>query len=227
MRRIDRDIERTRRDIEQSQAAVRRRARQDIHRPQPRLEPISRSKAREYESHPHPSTAEVRADVVARAALHHLQRDVENSRRAAPGPGISGYQFVSSAVGPDLAALVPGMRTPYGTRPHATTGGVISNLIGFSPFLRTPYAVARTVRAARAVRTLEAVKAAARPRPGYWSGPAMRGITRPLNPIVNELSAPSDRVPDYNRDGLIDNRDILEELWRRAYAAEAGRKRKR
>ena len=51
-------------------------------------------------------------------------------------------------------------------------------------------------------QAIEAVKAAARPRPGYWSGPAIRGMTRPINPVVNEHS--SDPVPDYNRDGMID-----------------------
>jgi hypothetical protein len=218
VRRIDRDIARTRRDIERSQTAVRRRARQDVRRPQPRLAPITTAQAKEYATHSHPSTAEVRGDVVARAALRSIQRDVERSRQTAPGPAVSGYQFVGAMVGPDIAALVPGMRTPYGTRPHATVGGVASNLVGFSPFLRTPYAVARAVRAARVAKSLEAVKTAARPRPSYWNGPAIRAIQRPLFPVVNDFSKPSDRVRDLNRDGLIDNRDVLEELRRRAYA---------
>jgi hypothetical protein len=213
MRRIDRDIERTRRDIERSQTAVRRRARQEVRRSQPRLAPITTAQAKEYATHPHPSTAEVRGDVVARAALRHLQQDVTRSRQTAPGPAVSGYQFLGAMVGPDIAALVPGTRTPYGTRPHATTGGVAANLLGFSPFLRTPYAVARAVRAARVAKSLEAVKAAARPRPGYWNGPGSRAFTRPIMPVVNEHS--SDPVPDYNRDGLIDNRDVLEHLRRK------------
>jgi hypothetical protein len=216
-----REIARVHRDIERKH--VRRRANRP--RSQPRLAPITTAKAKEYASHPHPSTAEVRGDVVARAALRSIQHDVARSRASAPGPAVSGYQFLSAMVGPDIAALVPGMRTPYGTRPHATAGGVATNLLEFSPYLRTPYAVARAVRAARAAKSLEAVKAAARPRPGYWNGPAIRGVTRPLNPIVNEHS--SDRVPDYNRDGLIDNRDILEHLRRKALEAEASRRHQR
>ena len=60
MRRIDRDIERTYRDIEWSQAAVRRRAQ----RSRPRVyggtgasvEPVGAAKAEQYAKHPHPST---------------------------------------------------------------------------------------------------------------------------------------------------------------------------
>lgn len=187
------------------------------------LEPVSKAKAKEYAKHPHPSASEVRADVVARAALRYLQRDVARSRAGAPGAAVSGYQFVGAMVGPDIAALMPGMRTPYGTRPHATVGGVASNLLALSPYLRTPYAVARAVRAARVARSLEAVRAAARPRPSYWNGPAIRAIQRPLFPVVNEHS--SDRVPDYNRDGLIDNRDILEHLRRKVQRHEQRRHR--
>jgi hypothetical protein len=93
-----REIARIHRGIERAQADVRHRARQQPS--QPRLAPISAANAKVYASHPHPSTAEVRANVVARAALRHLQRDLARSRRAAPGPGVSGYRFLVSAVGP-------------------------------------------------------------------------------------------------------------------------------
>jgi hypothetical protein len=207
MRRIDRDIERTRRDIERKQAAVRRRARQDVHRPQPRLEPISREKAKEYATHAHPSTPEVRADVVARAALRHLQGDIARSRRMAPGAAVSGYQFLGSAVGPDLAALLPGVLNASGTRPHATARGVATNLYSLSPYLRGPRAILRAAHAARAARPLEEVAAVARPRPHYWSGPVGRSASRVLYTEMNpHLSKP---FPDWNRDGFIDYRDAV------------------
>src|SRR5213080_1078326 len=40
------------------------------------VEPVGAAKAEQYAKHPHPSTAEVRGNVVAQAALRHLQRDV-------------------------------------------------------------------------------------------------------------------------------------------------------
>jgi hypothetical protein len=203
---IERVQRRDRRAAARRQAARRRGAQ--------RASPISPAKAKAYAKHPHPSTEEVRADLIARAALRHIQPDIERSRETAPGPGVSGYQFVSSLVGPDLAALSPGMVTPYGKRPHATAEGVASNVWSFSPYLRTPYALARALRAAKAGKGLAGIKTAARPRPGYWEGPRLRAISRPLMPAVNEIGP--DQVPDYNRDGLIDNRDILEHLRRKA-----------
>lgn len=204
-----REIARAHRAIERKQADVRRRA-----RPQPRLAPISAAQAKEYASHPHPSTAEVRADVVAWAALRHLQGDISRSRRAAPGPGVSGYRFLASAVGPDLAALLPGTLTPSGQHPHATRGGVATNLLSLSPFLRGPRTVARTVNAARRGEALSKVVQAARPRPTYWHGPGQRALTRPLLTEVNRAQPQSEQTPDYNGDGIVDTRDLIEHLRR-------------
>jgi hypothetical protein len=203
-----REIARVHRGIEKAQADVRRRA-----RPQPRLAPISAAKAKEYASHPHASTAAVRADVVARAALRHLQGDVARSRLAAPGAGVSGYRFLASAVGPDLAALLPGTLTPAGQRPHATKRGVALNVLSLSPFLRGPLTVARTVNAARRGKALTEVVRAARPRPTYWHGPGQRALTRPLLTEVNAQNQ-TNPVPDYNHDGIVDTRDLITHLRR-------------
>jgi hypothetical protein len=202
------EIARVHRGIEKAQADVRRRA-----RPQPSLEPISKAKARTYALRPHPSEKQVRADVVAWAALRHLQGDIARSRSAAPGPGVSGYRFLASAVGPDLAALLPGTLTPTGRRPHATKRGVAMNVLSLSPFLRGPLTVARTVNAARRGKALAEVARAARPRPTYWHGPGQRALTRPLLTEVNAQNKVNP-VPDYNHDGIVDTRDLIEHMRR-------------
>src|SRR2546430_4822463 len=125
---------------------------------------------------------QVRAEVIARAALRTIRSDIQRSRATAPGPAVSGYGFLSAAVGPDLAALLPGTLTPYGTRPHATLGGVATDLLQFSPYLRTPYAVARAVRAARVAKSLEAGFAERRGR--LWNGVAMKIRREPRRKAV-------------------------------------------
>jgi hypothetical protein len=104
-------------------------------RRQPSLEPISKSQARVYASHPHQSTQSVRANIISRAALGRLAPDIAASRLAAPGPAVSGYNALSSAVGRNVAARIPGMLTKAGRRPHATLGGTLADLAIDNPFL--------------------------------------------------------------------------------------------
>jgi hypothetical protein len=104
-------------------------------RPMPSLEPISRSQAKQYATHPHPSTQSVRANIIARAAFGKLGPDIARSRRVAPGPAVSGYNFLSGTVGRNVGALVPGTLTRAGRRPHATPGGVAKDLLQDIPWI--------------------------------------------------------------------------------------------
>jgi hypothetical protein len=87
------------------------------------------------------------------------------------------------------------------------------NLLSLSPFLRGPRTVARTVNAARRGEAYAKVLQAARPRPNYWQGPGQRALTRPLLTEVNAQNK-TNPVPDYNHDGIVDTRDLIEHLRR-------------
>jgi hypothetical protein len=102
---------------------------------QPSLEPIGKRRAQQYATHPHPSTQSVRANIIARSALGKLAPDIAQSRRAAPGPAVSGYNFLGSTVGRNVGALVPGTLTAAGRRPHATFRGTLGDLAIDNPFL--------------------------------------------------------------------------------------------
>jgi hypothetical protein len=205
------EIAQVHRGIERAQADVRRRARQQTS--QPRLAPISAAMAREYASHPHASTAEVRADVVARAALRHLQSDVARSRRASPGPGVSGYRFLASAVGPRLGRA--STRHAHSCRAASTCDKARrSPECSLLESVPTRPTHGRTHGQRRAKGEAYAkVLQAARPRPNYWQGPGQRALTRPLLTEVNSQNKVNP-VPDYNHDGIGDARDLITYLRR-------------
>jgi hypothetical protein len=161
---------------------------------QPSLEPISKRQAQQYATHPHPSTQSVRANLIARAALGKLAPDIAQSRRTAPGPAVSGHNFLSGTVGSNVAALVPGTLTRAGRRPHATPGGVAKDLLQDIPWIPAGR-VSRLVSPALKIggRTVE--PGIARGASGILSRYiAPRGLVQ-QNPTSNRRTKSRRRVP--------------------------------
>jgi hypothetical protein len=138
----------------------------------PRLEAV--------QSKPKPDSpatlAKRRAEVIASQALKKLGPDIAASRRAAPGPAVSGYHLLSATLGRDLAGLTPGTLTASGHRPGYSKRGVALDLLGFSPYGRGR-AVLNAAEALKAGKSAaEVARAAKSTRP--WRGPLERTASR-------------------------------------------------
>src|SRR4051794_16557506 len=109
--------------------------------------------------------------------------DIAVSRLAAPGPGISGYGFLATLAGQDLAAAMPGTQDwATGARPAWTTQGAVQDLFELSPYMRGDRALYEALKAARAGGSFPEVLAASRVRRPLL-GPAARVGTRVYAPV--------------------------------------------
>jgi hypothetical protein len=184
----------------------------------PRLEAVTAEQARAYARRPHPSDAEVRAQIIAEQMLRQLEAQIAASRASAPGPSISGYRFLSNLVGADIAALLPGTQTRTGGNPPFSAGGIASDILLLQPYLRGYRAWGRAAKAARARQPLREVIRAGRTRPAI-AGPAARAGARPLaGPEWHRDD--SERIDWDLRRSLERAKRLKQELERkRAYAA--------
>lgn len=124
----------------------------------PRLEPASK-KAK-------PLTRREQISLAVDYALREgqpLGQAVAQSRRAAPGPAVSGYSALSALIGPNLAARLPGQLTVEGTKPKPSKKGTaVDTALLPLPLLRGPRAVLRGAQAVKAGADAKAAVAAAR-----------------------------------------------------------------
>jgi hypothetical protein len=102
---------------------------------------------------------------------------------------VSGYRFLSAAVGPNLAAQLPGTLTAEGQSPHPSVGGTIRDLALLSPYMRGDRAIFRTVKALAQSKPLGEVAQAAKVRRS-WLGVADRAYVRAMQPRVDKQGKP-------------------------------------